>query len=54
MTDLIMTFPDIPLADIEAALADEGQRLAFEPPYYGTGATLGGTVAAGVSGPARP
>ena len=43
-----------PLADIEAALADEGQRLAFEPPHYGAGATLGGTIAAGLSGPARP
>lgn len=43
-----------PLADIEAALAAEGQMLAFEPPYYGASATLGGTIAAGLSGPARP
>lgn len=28
--------------------------LAFEPPYYGPGATLGGTVACGLAGPRRP
>lgn len=43
-----------PLADIEATLAAAGQRLAFEPPHYGPNATLGGAIAAGVSGPARP
>ncbi|HET7312801.1 glycolate oxidase subunit GlcE [Salinisphaera sp.] len=43
-----------PLAEIEAALAAEGQCLAFEPPHYGAAATLGGTIAAGVSGPSRP
>lgn len=43
-----------PLAEIEAALAAESQQLAFEPPHYGDNATLGGTIAAGVSGPARP
>jgi glycolate oxidase FAD binding subunit len=43
-----------PLAEIEAALAAEGQMLAFEPPHHGPGATLGGVVAAGFSGPRRP
>jgi len=43
-----------PLAEVEAALAEQSQMLAFEPPHYGEGATLGGTIAAGVSGPARP
>ncbi|MGN8197542.1 glycolate oxidase subunit GlcE [Salinisphaera sp. RV14] len=43
-----------PLAEIEAALDAEGQRLAFEPPHYGEAATLGGTIATGVSGPSRP
>jgi len=43
-----------PLAEIESALAEKNQMLAFEPPHYGEGATLGGTIAAGVSGPARP
>lgn len=42
------------LADIEAVLAERGQMLAFEPPYFGPGATLGGVVATGLSGPRRP
>lgn len=42
------------LADIEQVLAERGQMLAFEPPYYGPDATLGGTVATGLSGPRRP
>jgi glycolate oxidase FAD binding subunit len=41
------------LADIEALLARHGQRLPFEPPSFGPMATLGGTVAAGLAGPAR-
>ncbi len=43
-----------PLAHIEQALAAEQQMLAFEPPAFGTTATLGGTIAAGLSGPRRP
>ncbi|WP_454732192.1 MULTISPECIES: glycolate oxidase subunit GlcE [Cupriavidus] len=42
-----------PLAEIEAALAERRQMLAFEPPHFGAGATLGGAVAAGLSGPRR-
>jgi glycolate oxidase FAD binding subunit len=42
-----------PLAELEAALAEQGQSLAFEPPHFGAGATVGGMVAAGLSGPAR-
>jgi glycolate oxidase FAD binding subunit len=34
-------------------LAEKGQCLAFEPPHFGPGATVGGMVAAGLSGPAR-
>jgi len=41
------------LADLEATLAASGQMLAFEPPHFGAGATLGGCVAAGLSGPRR-
>ncbi|AGA90685.1 FAD/FMN-dependent dehydrogenase [Thioflavicoccus mobilis 8321] len=42
-----------PLAELEATLAEQGQMLAFEPPHLGAGATLGGTIACGLSGPAR-
>ena len=42
-----------PLAELEAALAEKGQCLAFEPPHFGPSATVGGMVAAGLSGPAR-
>ena len=42
-----------PLAELEATLAEQGQCLAFEPPHFGAGATVGGMVAAGLSGPAR-
>jgi glycolate oxidase FAD binding subunit len=41
------------LADVEAALAEKGQSFAFEPPHFGPSATIGGMVAAGLSGPAR-
>ena len=41
-----------PLSEIEAALAEKGQMLAFEPPGFAT-ATAGGCVAAGLSGPRR-
>ena len=43
-----------PLADIEALLAEHKQMLAYEPPYFGGNATLGGSIAAGLSGPRRP
>ncbi len=46
-----------PLAEIEAALAEKGQYLPFEPPHFATAAgdvaTVGGMVAAGLGGPAR-
>lgn len=42
-----------PLAELEAALAEQRQCLPFEPPHYAPGATVGGMVAAGLSGPAR-
>ena len=46
-----------PLAEIEATLAAERQMLPFEPPRFeaaGARATIGGTVATGLSGPRRP
>jgi glycolate oxidase FAD binding subunit len=42
-----------PLAELESLLADHGQMLAFEPPHFGAGATVGGCVAAGLAGPRR-
>ena len=53
------------LAELEAVLAEQGQCLPFEPPHFGnttttsavtqsaSAATVGGMVAAGLSGPAR-
>ncbi|HET9823149.1 MAG TPA: glycolate oxidase subunit GlcE [Burkholderiaceae bacterium] len=41
------------LADLETALAEQGQVLAFEPPRCGAAGTVGGMVAAGLAGPAR-
>ena len=53
-TELVVTARcGTPLAELEAALAAQGQMLAFEPPHFGSGATLGGCVAAGLSGPRR-
>lgn len=42
-----------PLAELEAALKEKGQCLPFEPPHFGPDATVGGMVAAGLSGPRR-
>ena len=42
-----------PLTEVEQALAERGQMLPFEPPHFSENATIGGCVAAGLSGPAR-
>ena len=42
-----------PLASVDSLLAEHGQYLPFDPPLAERGATLGGTVAAGLSGPGR-
>ena len=42
-----------PVKEIVAALAERGQYLPFDPLFAEAGATIGGTVAAGVSGPGR-
>ncbi|HEU4645280.1 MAG TPA: FAD-binding protein, partial [Burkholderiales bacterium] len=53
-TELVVTARcGTPLAELEAALEERGQMLPFEPPHFGPGATLGGCVAAGLSGPRR-
>lgn len=53
-TELVITARcGTPLAEIETALAERGQWLPFEPPAFGAGATIGGVVATGLSGPGR-
>ena len=53
-TELVITARcGTPLAEIEVVLAERRQMLAFEPPRFGDGATIGGVVAAGLSGPRR-
>jgi len=42
------------ITDIEAALHKHSQMLGFEPPRHASSATIGGTLACNVSGPARP
>ncbi len=53
-TELVITArAGTPLREIDKALAGGGQMLAFEPPHFGAGATLGGCIATGFSGPRR-
>jgi glycolate oxidase FAD binding subunit len=53
-TELVITARcGTPLVEVEAALAERGQMLAFEPPHFGAGATIGGAIASGLSGPRR-
>ena len=42
------------MTELESVLAQEDQMLPFEPPHFGASATLGGSVACGLSGPRRP
>lgn len=42
------------ISELEAALAEQHQMLAFEPPRFGSASTIGGAVATGLSGPRRP
>ena len=53
-TELVVTArAGTPLRDLEDLLEQHGQCLPFEPPRYAPGGTVGGMVAAGLSGPAR-
>ncbi|MBO9538690.1 glycolate oxidase subunit GlcE [Herbaspirillum sp.] len=53
-TELVITARSgTTLAEIDAALEKNNQMLAFEPPRFGGAATIGGMVAAGLSGPTR-
>lgn len=52
-TELVVTVrAGMSLAELESLLAEQGQMLPFEPPRFGS-ATIGGCVAAGLSGPRR-
>lgn len=57
---VMIAWPGTPLAEIEAALAEQNQLLAFEPPDLGPllggaagGGTIGGAFACNLSGPRR-
>ena len=53
-TELVVTVrAGTKLAELEAALAEKSQCLAFEPPRLASGGTVGGMVASGLSGPSR-
>src|SRR5579883_854597 len=53
-TELVITAKaGTALVEIERVLSEHGQMLAFEPPRFEGRATLGGAVAAGLSGPRR-
>jgi glycolate oxidase FAD binding subunit len=54
-TELVITARSgTPLTEIEHLLNEHRQMLPFEPPHFGENATVGGMVAAGLSGPRRP
>ncbi len=53
-TELVVTARcGTPLAQLEKILEEHHQCLPFEPPHFGAAATVGGCVAAGLSGPRR-
>src|SRR5471032_3565273 len=54
-TELVITArAGTPLSELSEALERAGQMLPCEPPSFGGQATVGGMVAAGISGPRRP
>ena len=54
-TELVVTArAGTTIKEIQQALAEKGQQLAFEPPCFANNATLGGTIACGFSGASRP
>ncbi|NBF11805.1 glycolate oxidase subunit GlcE [Pseudomonas sp. Fl4BN1] len=54
-TELVITArAGTPLSELHATLDAAGQMLPCEPPSFGDGATLGGMLASGLSGPRRP
>jgi len=54
-TELVITARcGTPLEKINSMLAKENQMLAFEPPMFNQQGSIGGMIASGLSGPARP
>lgn len=53
MEFMITAHAGTPLAELDRVLAEQDQYLPFDPPLVLQGATLGGTVAAGLSGAGR-
>jgi glycolate oxidase FAD binding subunit len=54
-TELVITArAGTPLSELLAVLDAAGQMLPCEPPAFGEGATVGGMIATGLSGPRRP
>lgn len=54
-TELVLTARSgTPVREIEAVLLEQNQMIGFDPPRFDESATLGGTVASGLSGSCRP
>ncbi|WP_290647935.1 glycolate oxidase subunit GlcE [Aquisalimonas sp.] len=54
-TELVLTArAGTPLNELDIALRESGQMMPFEPPRFSDATTLGGAIAAGLSGPRRP
>ncbi len=54
-TELVITArAGTTLEEINSTLLSQGQTLAFEPPGFGAEATIGGTIACALAGPAKP
>ncbi len=54
-SELVLTVRSgTPVSETQAALAEHGQWLPFDPPRHGEASTIGGVVACALSGPARP
>ncbi len=54
-TELVITVrAGTKIKELEELLAENAQQLPFEPPAHSDNSTIGGVVAAGLSGPRRP
>lgn len=54
-TELVITVRGgTPISEVNRLLSENGQMLPFDPPQYGNKGTIGGAIASGLGGPARP